>query len=161
MLWVRAALFSILVPGTIAVLAPVTIRGDSRLAGGVWNIGWALVVGGAFIYLHCLLRFLAANGTPTIFFAGPLRFLVGGEPSQLVRGGLYRYSRNPMYIGVLSAVFGQALLYGSRPIGVYCLCLCAFFHFIVVLVEEPHLRSREGPVFVEYCRKTPRWITLW
>lgn len=161
MLLLRAIFFTVLVPGAIAGLVPLEIRGSHSLAGGVWNAGWFLVVLGASIYLLCLLRFLAEKGTPAIFFARPLRFLIGEEPNRLVRGGLYRYSRNPMYIAVLFTVFGQAVVFGSTAIAVYGLCLFGCFHLIVVTVEEPHLRKREGPAFGEYSRQTPRWVKLW
>jgi protein-S-isoprenylcysteine O-methyltransferase Ste14 len=160
-LWLRAILFTILAPGMIAGLAPLLIKENRPLPGGIWNAGWVLVLIGACTYLHCLLRFLAAHGTPAIFFTRPLRFVIGEEPTQLVRGGAYRYSRNPMYFSVLTAIFGQAVVFKSLAVATFGSCLCVFFHIVVVFAEEPHLRAREGHVFEEYCRQTPRWIKLW
>ncbi len=91
-----------------------------------WQAGWFLIVPGALIYLSCLIRFLLAGGTPAIFFTRPLRFLIGEEPKALVADGLYRYTRNPMYVGVLLAVIGQAILY--------------------VIHEARHLRHGGGPL---------------
>lgn len=68
---------------------------------------------GATIDVLCLFRFFAANGTPAIFFARHLRFLIGGEPKTLVSVGLHRFTRNPVYVRVLLVVFGQALALGS------------------------------------------------
>ena len=81
---------------------------------------------------------------PAIFFTRPFRFLIGEEPAGLVSGGLYRFSRNPMYVGVLLAVFGRAMLFKSAPLAAYGCTVFACFHVIVVLVDEPHLRATRG-----------------
>jgi len=75
-----------------------------------------------------------------------------------VSGGLYRFSRNPMYLGVLLAVFGQAVIFASDPIAGYGVALAGFFQVVVVFVEEPHLRKARGAAFDEYCRRVPRWL---
>lgn len=120
--------------------------------------GWLPVVAGASIYFVCLLRFLTAGGTPAIFFTRHLRFLIGEEPAKLVQGGMYRLSRNPMYIGVLLVVFGQAILFGSVRLTEYGLAVALCFHLVVVFLEEPHLRRERGPSYDEYCRQVRRWL---
>ena len=159
-LWLRAVRFTLLCPGLAAFLAPWALKGSELSSGRVVERGLGAGCDRSAAFLHCLLRFLAAHGTPAIFFSRPLRFLIGAEPHQLVRGGPYRFARNPMYLGVLGR-FGQALLFKSSAIAIYRLCLCGFFERIVVLVEEPHLRARDGLAFGEYSRKTPRWVKLW
>jgi protein-S-isoprenylcysteine O-methyltransferase Ste14 len=86
--------------------------------------------------------------------------VLGEEPPKLVRNGLYRVSRNPMYLGVVTAVLGQALLYASSRIAWYGAGLWVVFHLVVVLLEEPHLRKVRGAAFDEYCRQVPRWLGL-
>ena len=120
--------------------------------------GWLPVAAGASIYSVCLLGFLTAGGTPAIFFTRHLRFLIGEEPRRLVEGGLYRVSRNPMYIGVLLVVFGQAILFGSERLAEYGLAVAVIFHLVVVYVEEPHLRRERGASYQEYCRRVRRWL---
>ena len=44
------------------------------------------------------------------------------EPDSLVHGGPYRFSRNPMYLGVLLVVFGQAAILASPRVAVYGAC---------------------------------------
>jgi len=131
---------------------------SSSVRGGVWQCGWLLVGLGAIIYGLCLFSFLISGGTPAIFFIGHLRFFLGEEPPKLVRQGLYRCSRNPMYVGVLIAVFGQAIVFGSLDVAVYGAVLWVCFHLVVILLEEPHLRKERGASFDEYCRRVPRWI---
>jgi protein-S-isoprenylcysteine O-methyltransferase Ste14 len=162
MLWFRGAIFTILVPAVVAGYVPWLLANSTlsprRFAAGYWRIGWVLVVIGAAIYLRCLLSFLAAHGTPAIFFSRGLRAIWGEEPPSLVRSSLYRYSRNPMYLGVLTLILGEALVYKSLPVALYALGLFAFFHLLVVFVEEPHLRAREGQSYEDYRRRTPRWL---
>jgi protein-S-isoprenylcysteine O-methyltransferase Ste14 len=125
-----------------------------------WPVGWVSIAGGVVVYALCLLRFLASGGTPAIFFTRPLRFLLGQEPRVVVSDGLYRFSRNPMYVGVLLAVFGQAILFASVRLAVYGVFLAACFHVVVVFMEEPHLLKRNGEPYAQYCRKIPRWFGI-
>jgi len=157
-LWIRGLIFSVVVPGTIAVYVPRVMSRGLALGGGLGNAGWLLVASGAVIYAACLLKFLFSGGTPAIFFTRPLRFAIGEEPGTLVLEGLYRVTRNPMYVGVTMVVFGQAVLFESRQIAAYGVFLWLCFHIVVVLLEEPHLREIRGPAYDEYCRRVPRWL---
>ena len=157
-LWIRGLIFTVLVPGVVGFLLPSMVDPGAHCAGGNWDAGWIAIAAGTLVYLWCLLLFLAAGGTPAVFFTRPLRFLIGEPPEGLVHGGLYRFSRNPMYMGVLTAIFGQAILFASPRIAVYGCVVFACFYLIVVLVEEPHLRATRGRPYEEYCRTVPRWI---
>jgi len=156
MLWLRGLIFTALVPLVIAYFIPRWL-GPRVL---MYNAGWVAIIPGIAIYVVCLVRFLTAGGTPAIFFTRHLRFILGEEPRRFVADGLYRYSRNPMYVGVLLAVFGQAILFGSRTLALYTLILFVCFHLVVVLLEEPHLRRKNGEPYEQYCRTVPRWIGL-
>lgn len=160
MLWLRGLIFTVLVPCVVGAYVPHLFAGGGPMQAGWWRLGWCLAAAGAFVYAACLLDFLTAGGTPSISFLSPLKFLVGEEPPKVVRGGLYRVSRNPMYIGVITAVFGQALIYASRRIAWYGLFLCIWFHLVVVMIEEPHLRKERGEPYKEYCSHVPRWFGL-
>jgi protein-S-isoprenylcysteine O-methyltransferase Ste14 len=160
MLWVRGLIFTVLVPAVVGVFLPSVVDPRAQRQGGFWDIGWLLVAAGTVIYGICLIRFLAAGGTPAIFFTRHLRLLIGEEPARLVSDGLYRFSRNPMYLGVLLVVFGQAMVFVSPPIAAYGCAVFVFFHLIVVFVEEPHLRAKRGPSYEPYCSQVPRWLGL-
>ncbi len=160
MLWIRGFVFTILVPGVFAYVLPAVIGSRLRRPGGAWDAGWALIAAGTLIYALCFIRFLAAGGTPAMFFSRTLRVLIGEEPGSLVAGGLYRFSRNPMYVGVLTAVFGQAILFASLRMAVYGCALFAALHIVVTCAEEPHLRATRGPAYRIYCRDVPRWLGL-
>lgn len=104
-----SAVFLVIAPGFVAGLAPYWIShwqvrppffGMSvfRIAGG------ALFALGAIGLLDSFVRFAVQGiGTPAPVF--PTR--------HLVVSGLYRYVRNPMYVAVVSAILGQALIFGS------------------------------------------------
>lgn len=160
MLWVRGLLFTILVPGVVGAYLPLLIYDGLHMRSGVWSLGWVLVAAGALIYGQCLVAFLLSGGTPAIFFSRHLRYVIGEEPSKVVQAGMYRFSRNPMYVGVATAVFGQAILFASRAVTLYGMLLCVCFHAAVVFAEEPHLRRERGQAYEEYCRRVPRWLGL-
>lgn len=160
MLWVRALVFSIVVPGSLAILIPLWIAGFEAPMDGWWQLGWLVFVAGVAIYIRCLRNFVAAGGTPAIFFTRPLRPVLGVEPPRLVQGDIYRYSRNPMYLAVILMALGEAVAFASASIAIYCLSLFVAFHLVVILGEEPHLRARDGVGYDRYCRKVPRWLGL-
>lgn len=159
MLWLRGIVFSVLIPGAVAFLVPQSMR-HGPAAAGWYALAWILVGAGVAIYTWCLLDFLIAGGTPAIFFTRPARSLLGEEPQHVVATGLYRYSRNPMYLSVLLTIAGQAIVYRSRGMALYLLFCAAFFHLVVVLLEEPHLTRLRGSSYVDYRRQVPRWIGL-
>jgi len=157
-LWLRGLIFTVLVPLVVGYLVPQNLRGARGVAPGLWQAGYVLFGAGAALYLWCLVCFLLAGGTPAVFFTRHLSFLIGKEPPDVVRTGPYRYSRNPMYVGVVAAIFGQALLYRSRRVFVYGICTALVFHLVVVLLEEPHLRRTRGPGYETYSHTVPRWL---
>lgn len=162
MLFLKATLFTILVPGTAAGFLPYIIssRWPDRLdLGIVHSLGYLLIAVGILLYGACALLFLTeGSGTPTIWFTRPLRTVLGEEPRTLVVNGMYQRSRNPMYLGVTAIAFGEALSSGNVTLFCYTATLLMFFHSIVVLVEEPHLKARDGERYALYCSKVPRWL---
>jgi protein-S-isoprenylcysteine O-methyltransferase Ste14 len=157
-LWLRGLIFTALVPFVVGYLVPQNLRGPVGVAAGAWQLGYVLFAVGAALYLWCLVCFLLAGGTPAIFFTRHFNVLIGKEPLDVVRNGPYRFSRNPMYVGVVTAIFGQALLYRSRPVFVYGVCVAFTFHLVVVLLEEPHLRRVRGDSYAAYLNNVPRWL---
>lgn len=158
MLWLRGLLFTLLVPCSIAVYVPRLLIGPRFQQGGLWQAGWLLVAVGSIIYFRCLLSFLSANGTPAIFFTRYLRSVIGREPIALVQRDLYQFSRNPMYLGVIVVIIGQAVLYASGWLAVYGIVVFLLFHLTVVFIEEPHLKARDPDSFERYRHEVPRWF---
>jgi len=78
-------------------------------------------------------------------------------PRHLVVRDLYRYNRNPMYVGVILIVLGWAMLTGSPWNYVYMVLLSVVFHLRVVLYEEKEMERRFGNEWESYRSKVPRW----
>lgn len=122
---------------------------------GLWlpdwlaGIGLALMAAGAAVTLASVATFVVAGrGTPAPF----------DPPRRFVAVGLYRWVRNPMYLGGILLLLGYALCAGSVLALVVPVAMLGLAHLFVVLYEEPHLERRFGPSYSEYRRATPRWI---
>ena len=145
--------FTLLVPGTVAVLIPYRLASRAPLGPGFGPVRLAVAIPafilGGVIYAWCLWDFATAGrGTPA-----PI-----DPPKDLVVRGLYRYVRNPMYLGVLLVVGGWAALSGSWSVLAYGIAMALLFHFFVLLVEEPTLRRQFGSAYDAYCGRVGRWL---
>ena len=108
-----------------------------------------LWVTGIAVLVWCFWDFLAkGQGTPA-----PI-----DPPKQLVISGLYKYVRNPMYVGVLMVVIGHFLWFGYWWILAYAVALFMAFTLFVVFYEEPHLKSVFGDAYIAYQKGVPRWL---
>ncbi|WP_275557288.1 isoprenylcysteine carboxylmethyltransferase family protein [Pseudoalteromonas sp. J010] len=81
------------------------------------------------------------------------------EPTVLVASGIYKYTRNPMYLGFTIAIFGFAILLGGS---LSSLLLTAAFFLITdrwyIPYEERMMHAKFGREYEAYCRKVRRWI---
>jgi protein-S-isoprenylcysteine O-methyltransferase Ste14 len=119
-------------------------------AGLLWRgIGIFLIAIGLLPLGESIARFVR-KGQGTLSPSHPTK--------RLVVSGLYRYVRNPMYLGVMALIGGQAALFQSRPLCSYLAWVAVGFHLFVMLYEEPTLRSKYGASFDEFCRNVPRWV---
>lgn len=104
---------------------------------------------GSLAYLWCAWDFaMKGMGTPAPIDA----------PKKLVVNGLYRFVRNPMYLGVFGLILSQAMNFCSRPILFHFFFVGVCFHLFLVFYEEPHLRSSFREQYEDYCRQVPRWV---
>ena len=72
--------------------------------------------------------------------------------------GLYRYTRNPIYIAVTLLLLGWAVSFGLTRLYVYTVIVAVAFHLRVVFGEEPWLARTHGDQWHEYARRVPRWL---
>jgi protein-S-isoprenylcysteine O-methyltransferase Ste14 len=77
----------------------------------------------------------------------------------LVTEGLFKHTRNPMYVGKFFMVAGAGLAANSWAALVAISAVYAFMYHAVVLAEEEYLRGKFGSAFDEYCKRTPRWLS--
>jgi protein-S-isoprenylcysteine O-methyltransferase Ste14 len=149
-LLVKNLVFTGLVPGTVAGLVPWLLAGDRSTVGdGAGLLAFLLFAIGLGIYTWCVWDFASfGRGTPAPIDA----------PRHLVVSGLYRFSRNPMYLGVLAVVLGWAALFAHATIVVYAVFVFCAFHCFVVFYEEPHLAALFGDEYTAYRQHVSRWL---
>lgn len=149
----RSLLFLILIPGTVAGFIPLRILRVSKelfipSLSAASLLAGCLTLLGVSILLRCVWDFLSAGrGTLAPF----------DPPELLVVRALYRFSRNPMYNGVLAVLLGEAWLFRSTALLQYALLMFIIFHLVVVVYEELTLESRFGESYRAYRRAVPRW----
>jgi protein-S-isoprenylcysteine O-methyltransferase Ste14 len=152
--WLNTALFTLVAPGTVAGGLPALVLWFERknfmpATGWITLAGWVFIAVGFAIYLWCAADFVRrGHGTPN----------PADPPKKLVVEGLYRWSRNPMYIGMVLVVVGEAMALGSTGVAAYAACLWAGFHLRVVFYEEPVLKRMFGAAFDDYRAAVPRWL---
>lgn len=142
-------LFTLLVPGTVGFFVPYRIGARGAENSGWWHwLSLPFLLAGMVVLLLCIRDFMTkGEGTPF-----PL-----DPPRRLVTGRLYQYTRNPMYVGLFSALSGWVLWFSSAPMVVYTLAVVLIVNLFVILVEEPFLKKQFGDSYEEYCRRVPRW----
>jgi protein-S-isoprenylcysteine O-methyltransferase Ste14 len=118
-------------------------------AGGV--IGGVLMAGAVGVWLYCL-RLFSRVGQGTPFITDP--------PRLLVTTGLYRYSRNPIYLAHLAFLAGWILLSGRLAVLLYTGLMAALIEAAIIGWEEPELRKRFGEEYARYARTVPRWLFI-
>lgn len=72
--------------------------------------------------------------------------------------GLYRISRNPMYVAVILVLVGWAIGFESLLLAIYALVIAVGFHLRVVFGEEPWLARVHGEKWILYKAQVPRWL---
>jgi protein-S-isoprenylcysteine O-methyltransferase Ste14 len=156
MLWLRTVLFTILVPGTELVLLPLVVvlldLGPRLELGPASYSGLVPLLVGLVMILRCFADFVRrGRGTPAPY----------DPPRELVVAGLYRYVRNPQYVGVVLVVVGEALLTGMVVLFGYAAIMAIGYHFFVRYYEEPTLGRLFGEPYARYRKSVPRWLPRW
>jgi protein-S-isoprenylcysteine O-methyltransferase Ste14 len=110
---------------------------------------WIVMAIGGAIAGWCAFEFAwSGRGTPAPF----------DPPRRLVVSGLYRFVRNPMYVGMGIILIGEAWLTVRIEFIYETLILLAVVSAFVIVYEEPALRSKFGDDYIGYCRNVRRWI---
>jgi protein-S-isoprenylcysteine O-methyltransferase Ste14 len=145
----RALLAFLALPGMVAFVIPawwLNRLGHEEIAHPFGFLPFALGVLGL---LWCVRDF---------YVAGKGTLAPWSPPKNLVKVGLYRYSRNPMYVSVALILLGWSIAFASRTLSTYTLIVVIAFHLRVVLGEEPWLARTHGSEWEEYVKRVPRWF---
>ena len=116
-----------------------------------WTLiaGLTLLIPGTLLLIWTWIQFLMANGTPV-----PIN-----PPQELITGGLYAYSRNPMLLSIFLIVFAAGLLSGSLSLTfLFAPLFVLFFYFQITLVEENEMELKFGQDYLDYEKRVPRFF---
>jgi protein-S-isoprenylcysteine O-methyltransferase Ste14 len=105
---------------------------------------------GVFIALAGVIHFARAKTT-----VNPLR---PERASALVTGGVFRFSRNPMYLGMALVLLGWAVALSSAASLLALAAAVWYLDRFQIQPEERVLRAHFGEAFEAYCRRTRRWV---
>ncbi|MDQ2669363.1 MAG: isoprenylcysteine carboxylmethyltransferase family protein [Gemmatimonadota bacterium] len=143
LLFVAGFVAGLLVDGVV----PIGLLGAAGRRTAV-IAGWTMVVAG-----------LALMAAGLVTFVGARTAVMPHLPARrLVTSGPYRFTRNPMYLGLTIAYAGIALLIDTAwPLIVLPLVLALLVR-VVIRREERYLEHAFGGEYREYCRRVGRWI---
>lgn len=110
--------------------------------------GLAIGIGSVLLYKSIQLFSTIGHGTLAPW----------NPPKRLVVDGMYRHVRNPMILGVLIIILGEAILLGSIFIFLWFVIFAVGNHLYFIKREEPELVVRFGEEYLLYKRNVPRWI---
>ena len=148
-----SSLFFAVAPGVVAGVVPWALTGwrgaDPPWWPPVRALGAVVLAASAVVLVQAFVRFVReGGGTPA-----PV-----APTAHLVVGGLYRHVRNPMYVAVVGAVLGQALLLGRPVLLAYGAAIGAGMGAFARWYEEPVLAERYGDEYADYRRAVPGWL---
>lgn len=145
-LFLRSLFWTVLCPGMVVLVVPAYFLIDIKEIQ--WPSNWQQWIGlvffmvGGHILLRCIFSF-AIDGKGTLSPIDPAR--------RLVVKGLYKYVRNPMYVGVVCMLLGETVYFWQLPLLGYTALVFLIFNLFIRLYEEPHLRQQFGAEYAEYC----------
>lgn len=149
----RVVIFVLIIPGTIVFYLPLFLgskafqnQNTNQFIQYFGILSWLI---GGLVATWCVMAFFTVGkGSPAPH----------DPPTVLVTSGLYRWTRNPMYVGGLFIVLGHYLYLQSWILLAYLILVFLLFHSIVIFYEESHLRRQFGEAYEQYCKQVPRWI---
>jgi protein-S-isoprenylcysteine O-methyltransferase Ste14 len=148
-MFARALLAFLALPGVVAIAVPLALLWATSHTKIVRSWGLVPLFLGFGGLAWCVRDF---------YVLGKGTLAPWAPPDRLVVAGLYRYTRNPMYVAVTLAILGWAITFDAASLFIYAVAVAAAFHLRVVLAEEPWLARTHGAQWDSYSRRVPRWL---
>jgi protein-S-isoprenylcysteine O-methyltransferase Ste14 len=143
---IRNGLFPVVIIALIVLWPPVAI-GDS-LGDFLYPLGFLCIITGQLIRILTIgLDYIVRGGRNRKIYA-----------ENLVTGGVFGHSRNPMYVGNILLAIGCLFVSGNLTAILVGSTFFLIFYWLIVHSEETFLRSKFGTAYQEYCADVPRWI---
>lgn len=142
----RSVVAFLALPTVVAFVVPWLLVSHTAR---VHTIALPILALGIVLLLWCVRDF---------YVAGQGTLAPWAPPKHLVTVGLYRVSRNPMYLAVLTILIGWAVAFGSVGLGIYAAIVAIAVHLRVVSYEEPWLARTFPDEWVAYRARVPRWL---
>ena len=149
-LFLKALFAFVALPGMVAFVIPLLLI--TPASRRVWVEPWGLVplvLGVVVLALTVREFYVAGRGTLAPW----------SPPRTLVTSGLYRYSRNPMYVGVLLILCGWAIGLWSWVLAIYAAGIAIAVYVRVLVNEEPFLARTHGEAWTAYRARVGRWLS--
>lgn len=143
-------IISFILPITVLILIPLYIERNISTKY-TWNLltGLFIISIGLYVVIVTISTFIRI-GKGTLAPWSPTK--------KLITGGIYGHVRNPMILGVLTVLIGEAIAILSINIFLWALIFFIINNIFFVLYEEPNLEKKFGNEYLEYKRNVPRWI---
>ncbi|NRA71691.1 MAG: isoprenylcysteine carboxylmethyltransferase family protein [Gammaproteobacteria bacterium] len=114
-----------------------------------WLIAGLFMAIGFFIDVYSVIGFVRAKTT-----INPLSL----DASALVTSGLYKYSRNPMYLGMLLILLGWITYLGALSSLLLLYVFVYTINRLQIKPEEEKLEQLFGQQYTDYCQQARRWL---
>lgn len=115
-------------------------------------LGWVLIGIGALILAGAVLAFIKAKTS-----VNPVK---PDQAKALVMSGLYRFSRNPMYLGMVLILFGEALVLGNFFVVLAPILFVICITYMQIIPEEKVLEMKFGQEYIHYKKSVPRFVLI-
>ncbi len=148
MMLIKALVAFLLLPGIVVGLIPllIVLYAPTHYDGFWW--GRVPFACGCAILFICVKAFYT-EGRGTLAHWNP--------PKKMITSGCYKYTRNPMYVGVILIIIGESLISGSLWLLGWLAILIVAFNLHIRLIEEPWLARSFPDEWSDYSRLTSRW----
>jgi protein-S-isoprenylcysteine O-methyltransferase Ste14 len=143
---------------------------NARIKTGGPSVKILIVI---FLILHILPVFLPLKLNTIWFYAGLIFYIVGFTIGFLaiygfattpidkpVSKGIFRYSRNPMYLGAFILFIGISLVSISWVYFLIALIWMVITHVKEISIEESECTKKYGTDYIEYMKRTPKWLGI-
>lgn len=149
MLFARALFAFLVLPGIVAFAIPLSIAYGGPRQPRFFSVGAIPLSLGIALLMWCVREF---------YVVGKGTLAPWSPPKSIVTTGLYRFTRNPMYVAVTLILIGWAIGFRSPGLSLYALVVPIGFHLRVITYEEPWLDRTFGQAWSDYKQRVPRWL---